>query len=127
MLDLEPDRITTRLVVVASSIGAARHVSHDGAHVGVRPQSPVKGDCRASRGGSVQSCWCAAGIASIGVAIALQVNQTDVEDRTISWDLARDALGDRVHVWVGVGVVELVELAADGGIVDIAVSGHEGS
>jgi len=64
--------------------------------------------------------------ASLGVATALEIGRGYVLDGAIALDLARDALRRRAGVRVLVRLVESVCLVADGGVVDIAVTGNGG-
>lgn len=61
------------------------------------------------------------------VSITLHINGSNVLYRAVTGNSARDTLGKRVHVWVLVGVVELVRLAPDGGSLDVAVGSSQGS
>lgn len=125
-LNLEPNSILARLVVLATSIRALGHVGHDGTHVSLRPQSPVESDGRASGGRSVQRGRLAARRSTSGIAVALDVDAGDILNRAVSGNHARDALWLGVHVGVGVGVVELVLLAPDDGALDVAVGSRDG-
>ena len=126
LLDLEPDGLIAGQPVLAAGIRAAGHVGQDGAHVGVRPLRPPEGDSRSGLGGGMQRRGRAARVAAIGVAVALEVDERDVLDGAVARHGTRDALRLGVHVRVGVGVVELVVLTADGAVLDEAVGSREG-
>lgn len=126
VLDLEPDGIVAGFVVLAAGLGAPGHVSEDGAHVGLGPEGPGEGDLGAGGGLGVEGGGRAAGGAAGGVAVALDVDDGEVLDGAVAGDGAGDALRLGVHVGVGVGVVELVGLAADDGALNVAVGGNQG-
>ena len=92
----------------------------------VGPERPVQRDGGPSLGRRVQRRGRRALNAALGVAVALEVDGGDVLHGAVAGDGAGHALWDRVHVRVLVGVVELVLRAADGGLADVAVAGHEG-
>jgi hypothetical protein len=74
----------------------------------------------------VQSSRFAALDTASSVAVALEIDGGNVLNGTVAGDGTGNALGDRVLVWVGVGVVELVCVASDGRGLDIAVGGYHG-
>lgn len=92
----------------------------------VRPQRPVELDFGTSRDFGVERSRRGARSTASCVATALQVGEGDVLDGAVALNRARDTLGFRVGVWVGVRLVELVVLTADQGSVDIAVSRNSG-
>ena len=93
----------------------------------IRPQRPVQVNSRSGLGRGMERSGGAASLTTGGPAVALDVNEAQVLDRAVTRNLAGDTLGRRGHVRVLVGLVELVVHAADGGIVDVAVGGSDGS
>jgi hypothetical protein len=74
----------------------------------------------------VQSSRFAALNTASSVAVALKIDGGNVLNRAVAGNGTRDALGGRAHVWVGVGVVELVCVASNGRLLDVAVASYHG-
>lgn len=126
LLDLEPDSLVLRLPRITATVRAAGHVGQDRTHMGLGPESPLEVNSRSGLGLGVQSSGLASLDTTGSVAVALKIDQADVLDRTVSGDRSRDTLGGRAYVRVGVGVVEFVRLAADGGGLNVAVGSRQG-
>lgn len=118
--------LSSRHVVVATRVGAPRHVGNQRSNVAVGPERPVKRDFRARRGIGVKCRWLGARDASGCVAAALDVGDGHVFDGTIALNLTRDARRLWVRVRVLVRLVECVELTADGCVVNVTVGCDSG-
>ena len=93
----------------------------------IRPQGPEELDIRASSDLSMESSRRRSGQPTSSVATALDVRDGKVLYRAVTLDRTRDALGLGAGIWVGVWLVELIVLTANGGIADIAVCRDSGS
>lgn len=93
----------------------------------VWPQRPEELDIRASSNLGVESSRRRASKATGSVAAALNIGDGEVLNRSVALDWTGDTLRLGAHVRVGVWLVELKVLTANGGIADIAVGRNGGS
>lgn len=92
LLDLEPDRRRAGRPVLAACVGAAGHVGDDGADVAVWPEGPAESHGRPGGSWGVERSGSGANDTTVGVPVALEVDEGHVLDGAVSWDLAGDAL-----------------------------------